>query len=236
MTRVAPARPMSLRRGGHLRGCPPAAVAIGASTGGPQALSTVLGGLPADLPAYLFVVQHIHPKFTPMLARRLGERCVLPVVEGRDGDLARPGIVYLAPGGSHLTVEPDRAGPILRLSDGPPVHGVRPCADFLFRAVARVFGPRAVAVVLTGMGSDGLEGCRAVRARGGVVFAEAAETCAVFGMPRALIEAGVADRVLPAGAMAKAIATVVAQIALPGSLRRRRIAQRLGTLGRSSSG
>ncbi len=215
---------------------PPPAVAIAASTGGPQALVAVLGGLPADLPAYLFVVQHIHPKFTPMLARRLGERCALPVVEGRDGDIARPGTVYLAPGESHLAVEAGRGGPVLRLLDAPPRHGVRPCADILFRAVADAFGPRAVAVVLTGMGSDGLEGCRAVRARGGVVLAEAEETCAVFGMPRALVEAGMADRVVPVGAMATAIAGAVGQMAAAGALRRRRIARRLGALGRSIPG
>ena len=213
-----------------------AAVAIGASTGGPQALLTVLGGLPADLPAYLFVVQHIHPKFTPMLARRLAERSPLAVVEGRDGEVARLGTAYLAPGGSHLSVERGRAGPVVRLLDGPPRHGVRPCADILFTGLAATFGPRAVAVVLTGMGSDGLEGCRAVRARGGVVLAEAAETCAVFGMPRALVEAGVADQVVPVGAMAAAIAAAVGQVALPGALRRRRIARRLEALGRSIPG
>lgn len=214
----------------------PAAVTLGASTGGPQALTTVLGGLPAGLQAYLFVVQHIHPKFTPMLARRLAERCALPVVEARDTEVARLGTVYLAPGGSHLSVERGRVGPILRLVDGPPRHGVRPCADVLFSAVARAFGPRAVAVVLTGMGSDGLEGCRAVRARGGLVLAEAAETCAVFGMPRALVEAGVADRVVPVGAMAAAIAVAVGRIAVPGALHRRRIARRLGALSRSVPG
>jgi two-component system chemotaxis response regulator CheB len=197
---------------------------------------TVLGGLPSDLRAYLFVVQHIHPNFTPMLARRLAEQCSLPVVEARDGELARPGTVSLAPGGAHLSIERGRAGPILRLVDAPPRHGVRPCADILFGAVASVFGPRAVAVVLTGMGSDGLEGCRAVRARGGLVLAEAAETCVVFGMPRALVEAGVAHRVVPVGAMAAAIVAAVGQIVVPGALRRRRIARRLGALSRSIPG
>jgi two-component system chemotaxis response regulator CheB len=196
----------------------------------------VLGGLPASLQAYLFVVQHIHPTFTPMLAHRLGERCALPVAEARDGAVARLGTVHLAPGGTHLSIERGRVGPILRLVDAPPRHGVRPCADILLSAVASAFGPRAVAVVLTGMGSDGLEGCRAVRARGGLVLAEAAETCAVYGMPRALVEAGVADQVVPVGAMAAAIAAAVRQIAVPGALHRRRVARRLGALGRSMPG
>ena len=234
MTAAArPIPPQARARPGALL---PAAVAIGASTGGPQALLTVLGGLPADLAAYLFVVQHIHPKFTSMLARRLGERSALAVVEGRDGDVPRLGTGYLAPGGFHLSVERGPGGPVLRLSDAPPRHGVRPCADVLFTALAATFGPRVVAVVLTGMGSDGLEGCRAVRARGGVVLAEAAETCAVFGMPRALVEAGVADQVVPLEGMAPAIAAAVAQVALPGALRRRRIARRLEALGRSIPG
>ncbi len=232
----AAARPAPSQPRAHPAAPVPAVVAIGASSGGPQALLTLLGRLPADLPAYLFVVQHIHPKFTPMLARRLAERCPLPVREARDGDRPRLGTVYLAPGGSHLSVERGARGPILRLSDAPPRHGVRPCADILFATLANTFGPRAVAVVLTGMGSDGLEGCRSVRDRGGVVLAEAAETCAVFGMPRALVEAGVADQVVPVGGMAAATTTAVAQVALPGALRRRRIARRLEALGRAIPG
>ena len=194
-----------------------AAVAIGASTGGPQALLRLLGQLPADLPAYLFVVQHIHPRFTPMLARRLDERSVLAVQEGRDGEVPRVGTVYLAPGGSHLRLVKTPAGPVLRCSDAPPRHGVRPCLDVLLASLADVFRGRAVAVVLTGMGRDGLEGCRAVRARGGMVLAEAAETCTVFGMPRATIEAGLVDRVVPIGAMAAAVVEAVARVASPGA-------------------
>ncbi len=200
-----------------------AAVAIGASTGGPQALVTLLGNLPADLPAYLFVVQHIHPRFTPMLARRLEERSTLAVQEGRDGEAPRVGTVYLAPGGFHLRLVKTPAGPVLHCFDAPPRHGVRPCLDVLFTSLAEVFRRRAVAVVLTGMGRDGLEGCRAVRARGGMVLAEAAETCTVFGMPRATIEAGLVDRVVPIGSMAAAVVEAVAHVASRGGGVRRGI-------------
>lgn len=205
-----------------------AAVAIGASTGGPQALLQLLGAIPADLPAYLFVVQHIHPRFTPMLARRLGEGSALSVREACDGELPRVGTVYLAPGGFHLRLERSPAGPVLRLSGAPPRHGVRPCLDVLFASLAEVFRQRAVAVVLTGMGRDGLEGCRAVRARRGVVLAEAEETCTVFGMSRAPIEAGLVDRVVPLGEMAAAIVEAMPGLAGPTGVLRRRIACRPG--------
>lgn len=225
---------------GAARGLPPpgrlpVAVAIGASTGGPQALKAVLPGLPADLPGYVFVVQHIHPRFTSMLARRLGEVSLLAVAEARDGEVPRRGTVYVAPGGGHLQVEAGgaRRGPVMRVVDAPPRHGVRPCADALFASLAECFGPRTVAVILTGMGQDGLEGCRAVKARGGVVLAEAPETCTVFGMPRAPIAAGVVDRVVPIGDMAAAIAEAVERVGRPGEAPRRRIAQRLAALSRS---
>ena len=213
----------------------PVAVAIGASTGGPQALKTVLGGLPADLPAVLFVVQHIHPRFTSMLAKRLSEVSALAVVEARDGDVPCLGTAYVAPGGGHLQVEggTGQGRAVLRVVDAPPRHGVRPCADVLLTSLAEAFGPRAIAVILTGMGRDGLEGCRAVKARGGIVLAEAQETCTVFGMPRAPIAEGVVDRVVPIGDMAAAIAEAVDLVGRPGELPRRRIAERLAALTRS---
>jgi two-component system chemotaxis response regulator CheB len=209
----------------------PVAVGIAASTGGPRALATVLGGLPADLPAYVFVVQHIHPHFTPILARRLGEGTALAVVEGVEGQVARPGTVTLAPGGAHMWVQGGRSGPLVRLSDAPPRHGVRPCADVLFTSLAELFGPRAVVAVLTGTGRDGVEGGRAVMAGGGVVLVEAPETCAAAGMPRALVNAGLVDAVLPLWAMPQAITAAVAHVARPGAVGRHRIGRRLAALG-----
>ena len=184
----------------------PLALAVGASTGGPRALLTLVAGLELPVPAYVFLVQHIHPKFTHILVRRLSEVSPLPVLEGEDGAVVQPGRLYLAPGGRHMVVE--RVSPTTyrtRLTQDPPRNGVRPSLDELFTSVAAAFGPRAVGVVLTGMGRDGLAGARAIKARGGTVLVEAEETCVVYGMPRAIAEAAVADRVLPIGEMAAAI-------------------------------
>ena len=184
----------------------PPALAIGASTGGPKALLTLLGDLDLPTPTFIFLVQHIHPKFTQILSRRLGEVSRLPVLEAQEGAVIHPRRIYLAPGSRHLKVE--RAGPGLyrtRLSDEPPRNGVRPSVDELFASVAKAFGSRAVGVVLTGMGRDGLAGAGAIKARGGMILAEAEESCVVYGMPRALAEAELADRLVPLSGMAAAI-------------------------------
>ncbi len=194
------------RRIPRLGGTLPPALAIGASSGGPKALLTLLADLDLPTPTYVFLVQHIHPKFTRILSRRLGEVSRLPVVEAQDGAVIHPGRIYLAPGSRHLKVE--RAGPGLyrtRLSDEPPRNGVRPSVDELFASVALAFGSRAVGVVLTGMGRDGLAGAGALKARGGMILAEAEESCVVYGMPRALAEAELADRLVPLSGMAAAI-------------------------------
>jgi two-component system chemotaxis response regulator CheB len=177
--------------------------------GGPKALLTLLASLRLPVPGFLFLVQHIHPKFTRLLRRRLSEVASLPVLEAEDGAMVEPGRLYLAPGRQHLVVE--RAGQAAyrtRLTNDPPRHGVRPSVDILFTSVAEAFGPQAIGVVLTGMGQDGLAGARAIKARGGVVLAESAETCAAYGMPRALAEAALADRMVPIDGMAAAIRQV----------------------------
>jgi two-component system chemotaxis response regulator CheB len=187
---------------------------MGASAGGPRALLTLLGGLELPRSALTFLVQHIHPKFTSVLSRRLNETASLPVVEAKDGATALPGRVYMAPGGRHLTV--DRSWPCvfrMRLTDQPARHGVRPSVDELFLSLATAFGPRAIGVVLTGMGRDGVAGARAIRAQGGTIFAEAESTCTVYGMPRALAEAGLANYVLPIGEMAAVIRQVSWEVA-----------------------
>ena len=184
----------------------PHGLGIGASTGGPRALLALLATL--DLPSgtYSFLVQHIHPKFTNLLTRRLGEVATLPVVEAEAEALARPGQIYVAPSGRHLLVEYNWPSTYrTRLSEGPLRNGVRPSVDELFISLAKAFGKRAVGVVLTGMGRDGLEGARAIKEAGGLVLAEAESTCTVYGMPRALAEAGLADRMVPIGAMAAAM-------------------------------
>jgi two-component system, chemotaxis family, protein-glutamate methylesterase/glutaminase len=184
----------------------PVGVGIGASAGGPRALLTLLKDFALPRFGFAFLVQHIHPKFTRILSRRLNETSSIPVVEALDGGAALPGRLYLAPAGRHLVME--RSWPATfrtRLTDDPPRHGVRPSVDVLFLSLAAAFGPRAIGVVLTGMGRDGLEGAREIKAQGGTVFAEAEASCVVYGMPRALAEAGLADRLIPIGEMAEAI-------------------------------
>jgi two-component system chemotaxis response regulator CheB len=192
----------------------PVGIGIGASAGGPRALLTLLTDLRLPRSAFAFLVQHIHPKFTSILGRRLSEAASIPVMEAQDKAAAKPGWVYLAPGGRHLVVERSWPGVFrMRLTDQPPRHGVRPSVDELFLSLAAVFGPRAIGVVLTGMGRDGLEGARAIKAQGGTVLAEAESTCVVYGMPRALAEAGLTDRLIPIGEMAAAIHEVSSAVA-----------------------
>lgn len=173
------------------------AIAIGTSTGGPQALRVVLPALPADLPVPVFVVQHIPAEFSGSLAARLAGAARLPVVEATAGAVALPGHVYLAPGGRHLLLS--RLGDTVRcrLDDAPPIKGCRPSFDRLLETATEAYDGRVLAAVLTGMGSDGLAGCRVLAARDGCVLAEAASSCVVYGMPKAVIDAGVAHEIAP---------------------------------------
>ena len=197
----------------------PVGVGIGASAGGPRALLTLLGGLRLPRSTFVFLVQHIHPKFTRILSRRLGEVSSLPVVEAEEDAAVQPGLVYLAPGDRHLVVEHAGLGVYrTHLTEAPPRHGVRPSVDELFASVAASFGTRSVGVVLTGMGRDGLAGAQAIKAAGGTILAEAEDTCVVYGMPRALAEASVADRLVPLGEMAAAIRQVCTALAGPPSV------------------
>lgn len=174
-----------------------AAIAIGTSTGGPQALRILIPHLPTDLPVPVFVVQHIPAEFSSSLAARLAAVAPLPVVEAADGMPVLPGRVHLAPGGRHLSVARRGTGMTCVVDDGPPRKGCRPSFDRLLESASGAYEGRVIAAVLTGMGSDGLDGCRNLRARGGMVVAESRESCIVYGMPKAVIEAGVADAVLP---------------------------------------
>lgn len=168
-------------------------IVIAASTGGPVALSALLGALPADLGVPVLVVQHIAEGFTGWLAEWLDGSVGLTVKVAEDSERARPGHVYVAPHDRHLLVLPHY---IIRLNQALPVQSLRPSADVLFRAAARAFGPDVVGVVLTGMGHDGTDGARAIKDAGGRVLVQSEETSVIFGMPRAAIEAGVADEAL----------------------------------------
>jgi two-component system chemotaxis response regulator CheB len=181
-------------------------VMIATSTGGPRALAELIPALPSPLGAGGLIVQHMPAGFTASLAQRLDKSGPLTVREAQGGEALKPDTLLLAPGGSHLRVGGDG---IARLSDEAAIGGLRPRADLTIADAAKVFGERLVLVVMTGMGKDGLEGARAVRERGGRILAEAESTCTVYGMPRAIVEAQLADEVLPLGELAAAIASEV---------------------------
>jgi two-component system chemotaxis response regulator CheB len=176
-------------------------VVIAASTGGPRALARLLPDLPAPLGEGVVIVQHMPAGFTASLAARLDRDCALRVREASPGDALDPEYALIAPGGQHLRLEDGRS----ILSGADPIGGLRPRADLTIADVVETWGERTLLVVLTGMGRDGAEGARAVREVGGRVICEAAETCTVYGMPRAVVEDGLADLVVPLPEMAQAI-------------------------------
>jgi two-component system, chemotaxis family, protein-glutamate methylesterase/glutaminase len=181
-------------------------VAIAASAGGISALGRVLGGLPKDFPVPVVVVQHLDPRHKTIIAEVLGRRAKLPVLLARDGEQVEPGTIYVAPPNHHLLVDP---GGVLVLTQSELVHFLRPSADLLFEAVAGAYGPRAVACVLTGTGSDGAMGASAIKSRGGTVIAEDPETAEFKGMPEAVIAAGAVDFILPLDEIAQVIRGLV---------------------------
>ena len=170
-------------------------IAIGASSGGPNALRYILPRIPADIGAGIIVVQHMPESFTAVMAKWLDEICDIEVSEARAGDLITPGRALVAPGNSHLTVQRTALGPAVQLERGTPVNGHMPSVDVLFRSVAAQYGRLAAAVILTGMGTDGAEGIGEIRKAGGHTIAQNKETCAIFGMPRAAIERGYIQQV-----------------------------------------
>ncbi len=172
-------------------------VAVGISTGGPQALNQMLPQLPAKLGAAVLIVQHMPPFFTASLASDLDKRCSLKVSEAIDGQEVKPGHVLIAPGGKQMKVV--RAGPctIIRITDDPPENSCCPSVDYLFRSVTRVYGQNAIGVIMTGMGNDGTLGCRQMKQRGAAIIAQDEASCVVFGMPREPIEEGIVDVVAP---------------------------------------
>ena len=171
-------------------------VAIGISTGGPQALEFLLSQLPPDFPGAIVVVQHMPEGFTEMFARRLDELCPLRVKEAQSGDMLQAGRVLVCPGSRHIRVKRLAMGDLVMLNEEPRVNGHRPSVDVLFHSVAEEFGSHAVAVLMTGMGVDGAEGLGAVKKAGGMTIAQSEESCVVFGMPRVAIERGYAMRVV----------------------------------------
>jgi two-component system, chemotaxis family, protein-glutamate methylesterase/glutaminase len=182
------------------------ALLIATSTGGPRALATLMPGLPSPLGLGTLIVQHMPAGFTASLAARLDRASALSVREAQGGETVEPGVALVAPGGRHLRLTADGRTTV---SDEAPLGGLRPRADLLIEDAAECWGSRLTLVVLTGMGNDGLRGAEAVRRRGGRILVEAESTCTVYGMPRAVAEARLADDVLPLDQMAAAIAAEV---------------------------
>jgi two-component system, chemotaxis family, protein-glutamate methylesterase/glutaminase len=189
-------------------------IVLGCSTGGLEALRTVLGSLPAGLPP-IAVVQHISGHFSKVVAERLDAVSAINVCEAEEGAALLPGMCVIAPGEHHLAIERAGSGFRTRLLRSPPVHHCRPAVDVLFRSAAEAAGRHVVAALMTGMGSDGAMGMEVVRKAGGTTIAEHESTCIVYGMPRAAIELGVIDQVVPLPRIAAAI--VAAALAKPSA-------------------
>ncbi|MCC6136619.1 MAG: chemotaxis response regulator protein-glutamate methylesterase [Candidatus Contendobacter sp.] len=166
---------------------------IGVSTGGPNALTVLLPQLPAQFPAPILIVQHMPPIFTRLLAERLSAQSALPIVEGAAGDVLHPGQVWLAPGGSHMALERQGTQVRLRLNQDAPENSCRPAVNVLFRSVAETYRGNTLAVILTGMGNDGLKGCEAIRKAGGQILVQDEASSVVWGMPGFVAKAGLAD-------------------------------------------
>ncbi len=171
-------------------------VAIGISTGGPNALSSLLPSLPRDLAVPVVIVQHMPPVFTRLLAERLAAKSQIDVKEGQPGSALQPGCAWIAPGDYHMVVANESNHLLLRTHQGPPENSCRPAVDVLFRSVADIYGAHALAVVMTGMGQDGLRGCEHIRECGGQVLAQDQASSVVWGMPGFVANAGLADKVL----------------------------------------
>lgn len=172
-------------------------VAIGVSTGGPNALAVLLPFFPKNFPVPLVIVQHMPPFFTKLLAERLASKSQIEVVEGKAGQALTSGKAWLAPGDFHMVVEKNGNKVLVQTTKGPPENSCRPAVDVLFRSVAQVFGPKILAVIMTGMGQDGLVGCQHIKNAGGQIIVQDESSSVVWGMPSFVAKAGLAEKVLP---------------------------------------
>jgi two-component system chemotaxis response regulator CheB len=180
-------------------------VAIGVSTGGPPAVQKILSALPADFPASIVIAQHMPQAFTGPFAKRLDGLCKISVKEAEVGDKLRPGCCYIAPGGKHLMLKQTLSRVDIVVTPEPTTALYKPSANVLITSVAEAVGRRALGVILTGMGNDGMEGIRALKLKGGRALAQSDGTCVVYGMPKAVVDAGLSDEIVDIDDMAQAI-------------------------------
>ena len=185
-------------------------IAIGVSTGGPDALSVVLPGIPAQFPLPIVVAQHMPPIFTGLLAKRLSAKCALPVRECQSGDVIGPSCIWIAPGDYHMVVQKEENRMVLRTNQGPRENFCRPSVDVLFRSVAQYYGANSLGVILTGMGQDGMVGCEKLCAAGASVIIQDEASSVVWGMPGFVARAGLAEKILPLDQIAGEISRRVA--------------------------
>ncbi|WP_110953252.1 protein-glutamate methylesterase/protein-glutamine glutaminase [Anaerosinus massiliensis] len=183
-------------------------IAIGTSTGGPKALQQIITQLPLDLPCGVVIVQHMPAGFTKSLADRLNTLSKLDVKEAENNDIIKAGKVFIAPGNYHMTIESQGEARVIKLNQNPPIASHRPAVDVLFESVAK-FGNKVIAVVLTGMGSDGAKGMQYIKRSGGYSIAEDKSTAVVYGMPKAVAELGLVDKILPVDAIAAELVQLV---------------------------
>jgi two-component system chemotaxis response regulator CheB len=186
-------------------------VAIGISTGGPNALAKMLPMLPKDIGVPILIVQHMPPMFTQSLANSLSNKCAVAVREARQGEPILSNTVYIAPGGKQMKIVAGADGKsrVIKITDDPPENSCKPSVDYLFRSVAHHYVGRATGVIMTGMGSDGTDGLKLMKQNGATIIAQNESTCVVYGMPREAAETGLADAVLPLHQIADMIVKTV---------------------------
>jgi two-component system chemotaxis response regulator CheB len=211
VTTVAPARsvPVARTSGSIPVKGKPQLIAIGSSTGGPVALQQVLKALPKDFPLPIVLIQHMPATFTGAFAQRLDQLCAITVKEAQDRDVLAPGLALLAPGGKQMIIEPASGSFAVRILESTPEQHYRPCVDVTLTSVAKTFPGRALALVLTGMGSDGREGAKLMKQGGSPIWAQDEKSCVVYGMPAAIVEANLADAVLTLSDIGSHLATEV---------------------------
>jgi len=186
-------------------------VAIGTSAGGPLALQALLSQLPENFPCAVLVVLHMPASFTASFARQLDRLCMIHVKEAEDGDMLRPATALLAPGGKQMLLQAKEGRAVVHLRDRQPGEIYQPSVDLTYNSIAKLLPERTLALILSGMGTDGLEGCRNLKAGGATIWTQDEASCVVYGMPAAVEEAGLSDRVLPLSQMGEALIELTQQ-------------------------